>query len=67
MVRSRECSSNVEPGGCTRRFRAVLPLQPVADLLGESAPGKMTYLVQGVHEDLLLGAGLGYDLSRRPR
>ena len=37
------------------------------DLLGEAVLGKMTYLVQGVHEDLLLGAGLGYDLSRRPR
>jgi hypothetical protein len=46
---------------------AVLPLQPLADLLGEPAPERLTYLVQGVYEGLLFGAGLGYGLSRRPR
>ena len=46
---------------------AVLPLQPLADLVGEAAPGRITYLIQGVYEGLLFGGGLGYGLSRRPR
>ncbi len=46
---------------------AGLPLQPLADLLGESAPGRGTYLVQALYEGLLFGTGLGYGLTRRPR
>ena len=46
---------------------ATLPLQPLADLVGEPVPGRVTYLIQGIYEGLLFGSGLGYGLSRRPR
>lgn len=46
---------------------AGLPLQPLADLLGETSPGRGTYLVQALYEGLLFGTGLGYGLTRRPR
>ena len=44
-----------------------LPLQPLADLLGEPSPGRVTYLAQALYEGLLFGTGLGYGLTRRPR
>jgi len=46
---------------------AGLPLQPLADLVGESVPGRTTYLAQALYEGLLFGTGLGYGLTRRPR